>query len=108
MSKRIAYRNKPGATQILVSENAIQRTRLRLLDIYVQVIAFRWRKGKLPETLKEIGKSVGRDPLTGAQFQYSVLADGSFDVLSLGTPTSGPIKLAPKLSVGNGGTLVSP
>lgn len=73
----------------------IDRTRLRLLQIHAAIRAFAWRRGRLPRTLEEAGRSLVQDPLAGQPFQYQLLQGRGYDLFSLGTPRTGAIRLEP-------------
>ncbi len=94
--QQLAYSVRMVSLRTLIRVATVERMRLRILDIHAsQILAFQWRHARLPKTLEEVAKGLSADPLTGHEFQYSVLHGGGYDLFSQGTPESGPIRLIP-------------
>jgi len=70
------------------------RTQSRLGMLACDIWAYRWRHGKLPETLADAtGKDAVKDPLSGQDFEYAPLLGGTFRLVSKGNKRTGEIAL---------------
>ena len=95
LPQQVAYRNRPksGTLRLLLKRATTQRVRLRLLEVHTSILVYKWRNGRLPQSLDELRDVPIDDPLTGKTFQYLAHPDGSYDLASLGTADTGPIEL---------------
>jgi len=91
----VAEKTRVAGLGFRMRDAAIQRTRLRLLDIHTQILAFQWRYGRLPKKLAEVASGIDLDPLNGGTFVYKILSGGGYELLSSGTAEIGPITLLP-------------
>jgi len=90
---QLAYRSRPRVVSARLVSGAVSRTRLRLLELHAAILAFGWKRGRLPVTLDEVDAHLVHDPLTGQQFQYKLLTGGGYELYSLGNGQTGVIRL---------------
>lgn len=70
-----------------------RRAQVRLLRLHADVLIYRWEQNRLPETLKQASGEAAIDPLTGEAYVFTPNVDGTFRIVSKGTPVTGEIAL---------------
>lgn len=69
------------------------RAQLRLLGLHGRIIDFRWKHGRLPNTLREaVPERLCHDPMANADFVYELTETG-YKLYSKGLPSTGPVEL---------------
>lgn len=69
------------------------RAQLRLLGLHARIIDFRWKRGRLPKTLREaVPEKLCYDPMGKADFVYELTETG-YKLFSKGLPSTGPVEL---------------
>lgn len=69
------------------------RAQLRLLGLHGRIIDFRWKHGRLPNTLREaVPERLCHDPMGNADFVYELTETG-YKLYSKGLPSTGPVEL---------------
>ena len=110
LPQQVAYRNRPksGTLRLLLKRATTQRIGLRLLELHISILVYKWHNGRLPESLSEVSDIPTDDPLTGKSFQYLVHSDGSYNLASLGTADTGPIELGKGTDIKTAKTPIHP
>lgn len=73
----------------------VDRIQLRLLDLHMRIIDYRWRNGKFPEKLSDAAPAnLAIDPATNSEFIYSLNQTRKYRLYSKGLPETGQIDLA--------------
>ena len=78
----------------LLVSTARWRTQVRLLGLHARILEFRWRKGRLPFTLSDLGNPrVSYDPLANQPFEFQRMGPVSYRLYSRGGLGLGEVEL---------------
>lgn len=84
------------------------RAQLRVLRLHGLIQSYRWERGVLPKSLKDLPRQDAvTDPLGNGEFQYTLQGD-TYDLFSKGHSATGPIGLVYKRPAGKGEDVMPP